>query len=82
MPDQITIPAIAADESLYPIEKIEAHRLGVLHQAVSIFVFCGADLLVQRRAAGKYHCGGLWANSCCSHPHWGETLQDCAERRL
>ena len=82
MSDPITIPAIAADESLYPIEKIEAHRLGVLHQAVSIFVFCGADLLVQRRAVGKYHCGGLWANSCCSHPHWGETLQDCAERRL
>ncbi len=82
MQEQITIPAIGEDESLYPIEKMEAHRRGVLHQAVSIFAFSGSDLLIQRRAADKYHCGGLWANTCCSHPHWGESLDDCAERRL
>lgn len=82
MTEQITIPAIGSDESLYPIEKIEAHRRGVLHQAVSIFAFSGDALLIQRRAQGKYHCGGLWANTCCSHPHWGESLDDCAERRL
>ncbi len=82
MSDQITIPAIGADDILYPIEKIEAHRRGVLHQAISVFAFCGDALLIQRRAEGKYHCGGLWANTCCSHPHWGESLDACAGRRL
>jgi isopentenyl-diphosphate Delta-isomerase len=77
-----TIPAIASDGVLYPIEKLEAHRLGTLHQAVSIFVFCGSDLLIQKRALSKYHCGGTWANTCCTHPHWGESLDGSAHRRL
>ena len=77
-----TIPGIAPDQSLFPIEKMEAHRRGVLHQAISIFVFDGDMLLLQRRAWSKYHSGGLWANTCCSHPHFGETLDQCAERRL
>ncbi len=76
------IPAIAPDGSLYPIEKMAAHRQAILHQAVSIFVFCGDDLLIQKRALGKYHCGGLWANTTCTHPHWGESLADSAHRRL
>ena len=80
---QITvIPAIGADGSLYPIEKLEAHQKGIFHQAVSVFVFCGQDLLIQQRALSKYHCGGLWANTCCTHPHWGETLSHSAHRRL
>ncbi|HAJ18865.1 MAG TPA: isopentenyl-diphosphate delta-isomerase, partial [Rhodospirillaceae bacterium] len=55
------IPAIASDQSLYPIEKMEAHRRGVFHQAISAFVFSqSGELLIQRRAAEKYHCGGLW----------------------
>lgn len=78
----ILIPAVAADGSLYPIEKMQAHVTGQLHLAVSIFVFDGAFLLLQKRAQGKYHCGGLWANSCCSHPNWRETVEDCAARRL
>ena len=82
MQAEITIPAIAEDDSLYPIEKLEAHRRGVLHQAISVFAFYGRELLIQRRAAGKYHCGGLWANTCCSHPNWGESHDDCAARRL
>jgi isopentenyl-diphosphate Delta-isomerase len=76
------IPAIAPDGSLYPIEKLAAHQQNVLHQAVSIFVFCGDDLLIQKRAFSKYHCGGLWANTTCTHPHWGESLADSAHRRL
>jgi isopentenyl-diphosphate delta-isomerase len=77
------IPAIAADQSLYPIEKMEAHRLGVFHQAISAFVFSqSGELLIQRRAAAKYHCGGLWANTCCTHPHFGETHEACAARRM
>ncbi|MBO6757558.1 MAG: isopentenyl-diphosphate delta-isomerase [Roseibium sp.] len=78
----IIIPAIAADGSLYPVEKLEVHKRGLYHLAVSVFVFDGDALLIQRRAASKYHCGGLWANTCCSHPHWGEAARACAERRL
>jgi isopentenyl-diphosphate delta-isomerase len=76
------IPAIDARGRLYPIEKMAAHREGALHQAVSIFVFCGDALLLQRRAMGKYHSGGLWANTCCSHPAWGEASAESAQRRL
>ncbi|WP_244314090.1 isopentenyl-diphosphate delta-isomerase [Roseibium denhamense] len=76
------IPAVAADGSYYPVEKLQAHMDGVLHLAVSVFVFDGDHLLIQKRAAGKYHCGGQWANTCCSHPHWDESIESCAERRL
>tara|TARA_R110002020_G_scaffold136630_2_gene304558 strand:+ start:9258 stop:9800 length:543 start_codon:yes stop_codon:yes gene_type:complete len=76
------IPAIADDGSLYPVEKLKAHVDGLFHLAVSIFVFDGAYLLIQKRAASKYHCGGLWANTCCTHPHWDEPVDTCARRRL
>jgi len=77
-----TIPAVAADGSLYPIDKMEAHRTGALHLAVSVFVFSGDELLIQRRAAGKYHSGLQWANTCCSHPQWNEPIEVAARRRL
>lgn len=67
---------------LVAVEKLEAHQRGLLHKAVSVFVLCGDDLLIQRRALGKYHTPGLWANTCCTHPNWGETPADCAQRRL
>ncbi|MBI1250399.1 MAG: isopentenyl-diphosphate Delta-isomerase [Alphaproteobacteria bacterium] len=76
------IPAIAADGSLYRMEKMAAHRAGARHLAISVFVMDGDALLLQRRAASKYHCGGLWANTCCSHPDWGESVQAGARRRL
>lgn len=76
------IPGIAPDGSLFQIDKMEAHRQGALHLAVSVFVMSGDALLLQRRALSKYHCGGLWANTCCSHPHWGEAPADSATRRL
>lgn len=78
----IIIPAVAGDGSLFPVEKMAAHVQGVLHLAVSVFVFDGDCLLIQQRARSKYHCGGQWANTCCSHPHWDETVEACAERRL
>jgi len=77
-----TIQGIAADGELYPIDKLEAHRLGARHLAVSAFVFAGDELLLQRRALGKYHSGGQWANSCCSHPAWGESPAACVRRRV
>lgn len=76
------ITAIAADGSRYPIDKLEAHRRDVPHLAVSVFVSCGDRLLLQQRALGKYHSGGLWTNTCCSHPSWAESAADCARRRI
>ncbi len=82
MSEDIIIPAIAGDGSLFPIEKMEAHRLGQQHLAISVFVFSGSRLLIQQRAAGKYHCPGRWANTCCSHPHWDEAPEHAAVRRV
>ena len=58
------------------------HRRGLRHKAVSVFVLVGARVLIQKRAAGKYHTPGLWANTCCTHPRWEETALACAGRRL
>ena len=64
--------------------KMEAHQKGLLHRAFSVFLFDaeGRRLLMQKRAAGKYHSAGLWANTCCSHPRWGEAVDEAALRRL
>ncbi|MEQ8405979.1 MAG: isopentenyl-diphosphate Delta-isomerase [Oceanicaulis sp.] len=81
--DARLIPAIAPDGGRYPMDKLEAHRRGQLHDAVSVFLFDPAgDMLLQRRAGGKYHCAGLWANACCTHPDWGEDAAAGAARRL
>jgi isopentenyl-diphosphate delta-isomerase len=64
-------------------EKLAAHRAGLLHRAFSILVFNPrGDLLLQRRAASKYHSGGCWSNACCGHPRPGEPLERAAHRRL
>lgn len=78
----IMIPGINADDTLYPIEKIQAHIEGAHHLALSVFIFDGDELLIQRRAFEKYHCGGQWANTCCTHPHFGEDIETAAHRRL
>jgi isopentenyl-diphosphate delta-isomerase len=71
------------DESLGTMEKMEAHRKGVLHRAFSVFIFNSkGEMLLQQRALGKYHSGGLWTNACCSHPGAGENVADAAARRL
>lgn len=71
------------DNATGTVEKMAAHRNGILHRAFSVFVFDEADrLLLQRRASGKYHSGGLWSNTCCSHPRAGETVLTAAHRRL
>ena len=64
-------------------EKIQAHREGKLHSAFSVFIFNAVgELLLQRRAQTKYHSGGLWTNTCCSHPRPGESYHLAAKRRL
>ncbi|MBS0123617.1 isopentenyl-diphosphate Delta-isomerase [Thetidibacter halocola] len=77
----IHIPAWV-DGTLTPVEKLEAHKRGLRHKAVSVFVTCGDRILIQRRALGKYHTPGLWANTCCTHPEWDEDSLTCAIRRL
>ena len=77
----VTIPAWI-DGALRPVEKLEVHKRGLRHLAVSVFVIAGNEVLIQKRAASKYHTPGLWANTCCTHPHWGESSLDCATRRL
>ena len=68
--------------TLTQVEKLEVHQLGLRHKAVSVFVMRGREVLLQRRALGKYHTPGLWANTCCTHPRWGESDLACAARRL
>jgi len=77
--EQIT--ALGNDNN-FPIDKLRAHLDNVRHLAISIFVFKAGKLLLQQRAATKYHSAGLWANTVCSHPRWQESPADCADRRL
>ena len=82
MPEYI-ITVDEQDREIGSIEKLEAHRLGVLHRAFSILVFNKkGELLLQRRAKHKYHTPGLWSNTCCSHQRVGETLEKAVSRRL
>lgn len=81
MTDEIYIPAWQ-NGTLQPVEKLTTHQLGLRHKAVSVFVMEGDNVLLQQRALGKYHTPGLWANTCCTHPAWGENDADCAQRRL
>ena len=70
------------DEEMGYMEKMEAHQLGLLHRAFSVFLFNSkGEMLLQKRAISKYHSGGLWTNACCSHPRKGETIEQAASRR-
>ena len=73
-----------SDRDLGVAEKLTAHqRGGALHRAFSVFIFNAAgEMLIQRRAAGKYHFGGLWTNACCSHPRSGKDVAAEARIRL
>lgn len=71
------------DNSIGTMEKMEAHRRGMLHRAFSIVVFNSkGELLLQKRALTKYHSGGLWTNTCCSHPTPAEPIMTSVQRRL
>lgn len=77
---------ILVDDNDNPIgtgEKLDVHRRGVLHRCFSIFVFdTTGRVMLQKRAASKYHSGGLWTNTCCGHPRAGEQVGPAAHRRL
>lgn len=71
------------DQQIGVMGKQKAHQIGVLHRAFSIFIFNNkGELLLQQRAHSKYHSGGQWTNTCCSHQREYETTLDAAHRRL
>lgn len=74
------------DRVLGTVEKMKAHELGLLHRAFSIFVYRKhkgeIEFLLQQRQLNKYHCGGLWSNTCCSHPRLNEEITAAGQRRL
>lgn len=71
------------DQEIGTMEKLEAHYAPQLHRAFSVFVFNNrGQMLLQQRALNKYHSGGLWTNTCCSHPSPGEKTDVAAKRRL
>jgi isopentenyl-diphosphate Delta-isomerase len=64
-------------------EKMDVHRKGILHRCFSIFIFNSAGhVMLQKRAISKYHSGGLWTNTCCSHPRDGELVEEAIHRRM
>ena len=71
------------DNAIAVMDKLEAHQKGLLHRAFSIFIFNrDGKMLLQQRAANKYHGGSLWTNACCSHPQWDEDIRQSAAQRL
>jgi len=71
------------DQPVGTMEKLEAHQKALLHRAFSVFIFNDkGEMLLQKRAAGKYHSPGLWTNACCSHPKPGEDTLASAAKRL
>ncbi|MGQ0456750.1 MAG: isopentenyl-diphosphate Delta-isomerase [Hyphomicrobium sp.] len=73
----------ADDREIGREEKLSAHRRGALHRAFSVMIWDSRGrMLLQQRASGKYHSGGLWTNACCGHPRPGETAINAAARRL
>ncbi len=83
MPEEYVILVDEQDHELGLMEKMQAHREGKLHRALSVFIFNSKkQLLLQKRANNKYHSAGLWTNTCCSHPRKKETTEAAAKRRL
>ena len=86
MKQSLLVQVNALDEPIGLIEKQEAHIQGVLHRAFSIFIFRkkgpSTQLLLQKRAHAKYHSGGLWTNTCCSHAEPNVPIEETANKRL
>lgn len=70
------------DKEIGSGDKLETHVKNQLHRAFSVYIVYNDKMLIQRRALGKYHSGGLWANACCSHPRIGENLSEAVQKRM
>jgi len=83
MKNEFVILVDAFDKPVGKMEKIEAHRKGLLHRAFSVFIFNDhGEMMMQKRSLNKYHSPGLWTNACCSHPREDEDTLVAAHRRL
>jgi isopentenyl-diphosphate delta-isomerase len=72
-----------SDNTIGTMEKMEAHKKGLLHRAFSVLLFnSNGELLIQKRSSSKYHSAGLWTNTCCSHPRPDEKIEDAIQRKL
>lgn len=76
------VPAWDAEGRVRPMDRLEVHRRGLRHVAVSVFLTDGERTLIRRRAAGRCPSGGKWSNACCTHPRWSEHYAVCAARGL
>lgn len=83
MNKEIVILVDEKDQEIGQLEKIEAHKKGLLHRAISVFIVdIYGNWLIQQRSNKKYHSKGLWTNACCTHPRPNETAEQAAKRRL
>ncbi len=83
MPFEEVILVDPLDNAIGRMEKLEAHRKGLMHRAFSVLIFNdNNELLLHQRAYEKYHSGGLWTNTCCGHPRPSEVTIQAAQRRL
>jgi isopentenyl-diphosphate delta-isomerase len=83
MKKEYVILVDTADRELGTMEKMEAHEKAALHRAFSVFIFNDSgELMLQQRAAHKYHSPLLWTNTCCSHQRQGESNIEAGKRRL
>ena len=82
--DELLILVDGDDNPIGPERRDKCHAdAGLLHRAFSIYLFNSqGQLLIQRRSKHKQLWAGYWANSCCSHPLWGEQTETAAQRRL
>lgn len=71
------------DTQIGLMSKLDAHKKGILHRAFSVFILNNNnEIMLQKRAYNKYHSGGLWTNTCCSHQREGENSIEAGKRRL
>ena len=83
MKEELVILVNEKDEKIGLMPKMEAHEKALLHRAFSVFIFNDKEeLLLQKRAAHKYHSPNQWTNTCCSHQRDGETSLEAGKRRL
>ena len=81
--DETIILVDEEDREIGLAAKIDAHARGLRHRAISVCILDPRGrMLLQKRALGKYHSGGLWTNACCTHPRAGEAVAAAARRRL
>ena len=81
--DDLVVLVDELDRETGHAAKLVAHQRGLRHRAISVCIVDSLGrMLLQRRAFGKYHSGGLWTNACCTHPRPGEPPNHTASRRL